>query len=248
MNSASAAIAFDEVRKSFKVGVKQSTVLNDLSIAVQTGEILGFLGPNGAGKSTSIKLLLGFIKPDSGTIMVEDRVVGKDSIQDRIGYLPEVPCFYENLTGKELLFFAGRTHGLARSEIDQRCHDILNRMSLAHAGSQRVKTYSKGMRQRLGLSLALLHDPDIVILDEPMSGLDPMGRHLVAEVIMELKSQGKTVFFSSHILSDIERMCDRIGILNRGRLLYCGDVSAFMEGDRNLEESFIRLIAQDEGP
>ncbi len=241
------AIVFDCVSKSFQLGLKRATVLHELSLTVQAGEIFGFLGPNGAGKSTSIKLLLDFIRPNSGQIKVDGRTVGKDPFQDRIGYLPEIPCFYENLKGMELLRFAGRAHGMARDRTEDRGRNVLERLNLGHAGDQRVKTYSKGMRQRLGLAIALVHDPDIYVLDEPMSGLDPMGRHLVTDVILELKAKGKTVFFSSHILSDIERMCDRIGILNKGRLLYCGGVAAFMNGSRHLEEGFINLITKDNG-
>lgn len=240
-----AAITFESVIKSFKLGFKKNTVLHSLSLSVGSGEIFGFLGPNGAGKSTSIKLLLNFIRPDRGRILVDDRIVGKHAFQDRIGYLPEMPSFYENITGMELLRFAGRTHGMNNATIESEGRHILQRLNLDRAAHHRVKTYSKGMKQRLGLALALVHDPSIYILDEPMSGLDPMGRRLITDVILELRAKGKTVFFSSHILSDIERMCDRIGILNRGRLLYCGSVAEFAEHDGSLEDGFIHLISQD---
>ena len=236
------AITFESVSKSFKLGFKRSRVLHDLSLSVDRGEIFGFLGPNGAGKSTSIKLLLNFIIPDSGRILVEDRVVDKDRFQDRIGYLPEMPSFYENLSGLEMLRFAGRAHGMNGQGIDTQARNVLERLNLAHAGGNRVGTYSKGMKQRLGLALALVHDPEIYILDEPMSGLDPMGRHLITDVILELREKGKTVFFSSHILSDIERMCNRIGILHKGHLLFCGGVSDFIDSDGTLEDGFMRLI------
>ena len=239
------AITFDAVSKSFKLGFKRTTVLHSLSLSVAQGEIFGFLGPNGAGKSTSIKLLLDFIRPDKGRILVEECIVGKQPFQDRIGYLPEMPSFYENITGMELLQFAGRSHGMSHSAVDSEGHKILERLNLAHAANHRVKTYSKGMKQRLGLALALVHDPNIYILDEPMSGLDPMGRRLITDVILELRQKGKTVFFSSHILSDIERMCDRIGILHRGRLLYCGNVNKFMDQNGGLEDGFIHLVSGD---
>ncbi len=238
------AIKFSNVSKSFKRGYKRTTVLHNLTLEVKAGEIFGFLGPNGAGKSTSIKLLLNFIRPDNGKIQVEEQVVGKDHFQDRIGYLPEIPCFYENLTGRELLDFAGRAHGMHRAVIASSTHKVLQRLDLESAGGNRVKTYSKGMKQRLGLAMTLIHDPAIYILDEPMSGLDPMGRRLITDVILELRDQGKTVFFSSHILSDIERMCNRIGILDRGKLLFCGRVTEFSANDGNLEDGFIRLITQ----
>ena len=236
------AITFDTVSKSFKLGLKTSTVLHSLSLSVHHGEIFGFLGPNGAGKSTSIKLLLNFIRPTKGRILVDDRIVGKQAFQDLIGYLPEMPSFYENLTGMELLRFAGSAHGMSHAAIASEGQQILKRLNLDRAAHHRVKTYSKGMKQRLGLALSLVHDPSIYILDEPMSGLDPMGRRLITDVILELRAKGKTVFFSSHILSDIERMCNRIGILHKGHLLFCGGVSDFIDSDGTLEDGFMRLI------
>lgn len=241
------AIFFDSVTKSFRNGLKKTTVLHDISLSIKQGEIFGFLGPNGAGKSTSIKILLNFIRPDRGAIQVNGLTVGEDNFQQHIGYLPETPCFYENLTGMETLWFAARTSGLAQSRIRNASSEVLNRLSLEHAGDNKIKTYSKGMKQRLGLAMTLIHDPDIFILDEPMSGLDPMGRRLITDVILELRQKGKTVFFSSHILSDIERLCDRIGILNYGRLLYCGNVKDIMKDHSDMEDAFVKFIETDEG-
>ncbi len=238
-------VRFENISKTFKTGTKSSTVLNDLTLSIEKGEIFGFLGPNGAGKSTSINLLMNFIHPDSGTIVIKDALVGRDPFQQYIGYLPEQPCFYDNLTAIELLYFTGSTYGIGKTEIATISETILTRLRLNNDGNRPVRTFSKGMKQRLGVALALIHDPEIFIFDEPMSGLDPMGRRLVADVILELKDAGKTVFFSSHILSDIERLCDRIGILSNGRLLFSGPVKSIMEEQRSLEDIFIELIEND---
>lgn len=240
------AIHFDSVSKSFRTGLKKATVLQDITMSIERGEIFGFLGPNGAGKSTSIKILLNFIRPDHGSIQVNGLTVGKDCFQKYIGYLPETPCFYENLTGLETLWFAAKTSGVSTQQIRKLSTEVLERLNLRHAGNNKIKTYSKGMKQRLGLAMALIHDPDIFILDEPMSGLDPMGRRLISDVILELRQKGKTVFFSSHILSDIERLCNRIGILNRGKLLYCGRVEDIMREHSDMEDAFVKFIEKDE--
>jgi ABC-2 type transport system ATP-binding protein len=240
------AIEFSDTWKSFKVGLKRSTVLHGITFDVEQGSVFGFLGPNGAGKSTSIKLLLNFIRPDKGAITVNGLDTRKAKFQHLIGYLPETPCFFENLTGLETLRFAGKACGMDQAQIDQGALDVLARLKLSHAGNSPIRTYSKGMKQRIGLAAALIHDPDIYILDEPMSGLDPMGRRLIIDVILELRDKGKTVFFSSHILSDIERVCDRIGILNKGRLLFCGGVDGVMADHKSMEDAFIHYIDGDE--
>ena len=238
------AISFGNVWKSFTHGLKCRTVLHGISLAVRRGEIFGFLGPNGAGKSTAIKLLLNFIRPDKGNIVVEGLNVGTDRFQDYVGYLPETPCFYENLTALETLNFAGRASGMSGRRIQEKAPYVLQKLNLEHAVSWQVKTFSKGMKQRLGLAMALLHDPQIFILDEPMSGLDPLGRRLITDVILELRDRKKTVFFSSHILSDVERLCDRIGILNKGNLLFSGVIDEIAPNGSPLEDAFINLIEQ----
>lgn len=240
------AISFQNIYKTFRSGFKAYPVLHDISFKVNKGEIYGFLGPNGAGKSTSIKLLLNFIQPGSGRIYIDDLLVGRDSFQHLIGYLPETPCFYENLTGLETLAFAGKTSGMEKKEILSAAKRVLHRLNLDHAGDKLIKAYSKGMKQRLGIAMALIHDPEIFILDEPMSGLDPMGRKLISDVILELKQRGKTVFFSSHILSDIEKLCDRIGILNKGKLLYTGPTRDILQFGPDVETAFVHLIEKDE--
>lgn len=239
------AISFRAVSKSYRTGFQRKTALQRLDLEIQSGEVFGFLGPNGAGKSTAIKLLLDFIRPDSGEIHVDRFRVGRDRFHHCLGYLSEIPCLYENLTGLETLRFVGKASGMTDGALHQRSEAVLRRVDLLGAGKQLIRGYSKGMKQRLGLAAALLHEPPIYIFDEPMSGLDPMGRSLVSDVILELREQGKTVFFSSHILSDIERLCDRIGILNRGKLLYCGPVAEFGIDAVDIEQAFVRLISAD---
>ncbi len=239
-------ISFQNIHKTFQYGFRSYPVLHDITFDVAKGEIFGFLGPNGAGKSTSIKLVLDFIRPSSGRIYIDGLQVGADPFQHLIGYLPETPCFYENLTGFETLVFAGKASRMDHSRAIRAAEAVLFRLNLHQAGRKPIRAYSKGMKQRLGIAMALIHDPDIFILDEPMSGLDPMGRKLITDVILELKQKGKTVFFSSHILSDIEKLCDRIGILNKGRLLYTGSTREVKQHHADVESAFINLIETDE--
>lgn len=242
-----AAIDISGLCKSFGTGKKRQTVVNSLSLRVCQGEVFGFLGPNGAGKSTTIKLLLGFIKPDRGNMQILDLRVGRDEYRNHIGYLPEFPLFYDHLTAEETLLLSGRLCGMNKSTIVERTAFLLERMNLHHAASRRVSGFSKGMKQRLGMANALIHDPQVLIFDEPMSGLDPVGRHQVKKLIGELKAEGKTIFFSSHILNDIEILCDNIGLIHQGELLFCGALKDFTaDGDRGLEERFIEAIAEVE--
>ena len=240
------AISFNNIWKNYKHGFKKVPALSRISFSVKQGEVFGFLGPNGAGKSTSIKLLIDFIRPDSGSITINGLKVGTDKFRHLTGYLPETPCFYENLTGMEHLSFAGKSSGINGALLNKKSLEILEKLNLEKAGSNLVRTYSKGMKQRLGLAIALIHDPEIYILDEPMSGLDPMGRRLITSIILNLREKGKTVFFSSHILNDIEKTCDQIGILNKGKLLYCGTVENMPENNSGMEDAFVSLIEKDD--
>ena len=240
-------IEFVEVSKSFKKNFTRAKALDQLTLTIEEGEVFGFLGPNGAGKSTAIKILMDFIKADAGAVRIKNLPNSIPGARQHIGYLPENPCFYDHLTAAELLRFIGLTSQMTKRDIDQRADSLLTDLNLAEAKNQPVRTYSKGMTQRIGLAMAMVHDPDIYILDEPMSGLDPLGRRLVADLIQSLKQSGKTVFFSSHILSDIERLCDRVGILHQGCLLYCGSLSGFIQEKDNLESAFVTLIEQSDG-
>lgn len=202
--------------------------LQELSLAIESGEVFGFLGPNGAGKSTTIKALVGLITPTSGTALLCGRPVSDSSARRSVGYLPENPAFYDFLTGREYLSFVGESFGMAQADIERMSAEVLERMDLAAAATRPIRTYSKGMVQRLGLAQAMLHDPEVYILDEPMSGLDPLGRSLVKEIVRDLKERGKTVFFSTHITSDVEAVCDRVGVIVDGRLRTVESVDELM--------------------
>lgn len=238
------AIEISGVSKSFGSGRKKNQALRDLSLAITQGEVFGFLGPNGAGKSTTIKLLLHFLRPDSGALRVMGHTVGKEEFRNKIGYLSEFPFFYDHLTAKETLLLSGHLSGMSRRALSERIPLLLAQMDLTEAADRRVSGFSKGMKQRLGMANALIHDPQVLIFDEPMSGLDPLGRHLIKNIISDLRGQGRTVFFSSHILSDIEDLCDRIGIVHQGCLLYAGDLQDFLTAGSSLEERFVGIIKE----
>ena len=197
---------------------KEIHALKTLSLQVEAGEVFGFLGPNGAGKSTTIKLLLNLTRPTNGKLTISGKDVSDKHVRRSIGYLPENPFFYDHLSARELLWFGGKSCDMDDADIRQRTSTLLEELDLIDAMKRPLRSYSKGMVQRAGLALALIHDPKILILDEPMSGLDPMGRKKVFDLILKLKAEGKTVFFSSHILHDIERLCDRAAILINGTL------------------------------
>ncbi len=235
-----------EVSKQFKEGVtaKRVQALQGLSLEIGQGEVFGFLGPNGAGKSTTIKILINLIFPDSGSASIMGIDAGDKTVRRSVGYLPENPYFYDYLTAEELLWFGGRASGLAKGVIRQRTELLLGKLNLLEARKRPLRTYSKGMVQRAGLALALIHDPQVVILDEPMSGLDPIGRKMVGDIILELKGEGKTVFFSSHILSDVERFCDRVGIIVGGRLRLVDRVDNLLAEGATLEDVFLAEVAK----
>ncbi|MBI5048312.1 MAG: ABC transporter ATP-binding protein [Deltaproteobacteria bacterium] len=240
-------ISFNNITKNYKTGFrKKKTALRDFSLDIHEGEVFGFLGPNGAGKSTAIKLLLNLIFPTTGKAEILGRRVADREIKKLIGYLPENPYFYDYLNPIELLSFAGKTSGMDSLKIRKKTESLLNTVGLWSERKRAIRSYSKGMVQRVGLALALIHDPKVVILDEPMTGLDPIGRKQVIDLILKLKSEGKTVFFSSHILEDIERVCDRIGILVNGRLVRIMDIKS-ESLTRPLEEIFIEEVEKAGG-
>jgi ABC-2 type transport system ATP-binding protein len=234
MKETDCLIKVEGLSKSYPTGFwrKRTRVLTDLSFSVEKNEIVGFLGPNGAGKTTTIKILNRLAFPDSGTVTVFGEEAGRrPQLRRRIGFMPEQPYFYEYLTGEEFLGLCGHLNGLSRAEIASRSQRMLSRVGLDGAGRIAIRKYSKGMMQRLGLAQALLHEPELVILDEPMSGLDPVGRMEVRNLILELKASGKTVFFSSHIISDVEALCDRVIILLKGRKVAEGKVEELVGGE-----------------
>jgi len=213
-------IRVEGISKTYPTGFwrKRVGILFDLSFAIRRNEIVGFLGPNGAGKTTTIKILNHLAFPDSGKVSILGEDAGAHpEKRRRVGFMPEQPYFYEYLTGKEFLHLCGRLNGMGKGAIASRSREMLHRVGLEGAADRAIRKYSKGMMQRLGLAQALLHDPELVILDEPMSGLDPMGRMEVRNLIRDLKAAGKTVFFSSHIISDVEALCDRVILLHKGR-------------------------------
>lgn len=219
------AVQTQDLGKVYRTGFwlnQQVTALQPCSLSVYRGETFGLLGPNGAGKTTLLKILLGIIRPSFGTGTVLGHVIGDRAIKQRLGYLPEYPYFYEFLTGWEFLRYTAGLFGLTPAP--QRLRDLLDLVGLSPVQAQKkqLRQYSKGMLQRIGIAQALINDPDLVFLDEPMGGLDPIGRFQVREIILTLKQQGKTIFFNSHVLSDVEVICDRIAILDRGELVCLG--------------------------
>src|SRR5580704_6641868 len=217
--------------------------LRGLNLEVHAGEIFGFLGPNGAGKTTTMNVLLGFVQPTSGAASLFGIDVRQPIARQRIGYLPELTYYYKFLTAEELLRYYATIFGLSRGEMDQRIDRLLKLVELEHARKRPIRSYSKGMQQRVGLAQALINNPDLLILDEPTSGLDPIGRMKVREIIQRLKNEGKTVFFSSHELGEVETVCDRVAILHQGKLKVAGRVSELMkEYQANLEQIFLRII------
>lgn len=237
-------IKIEGVSKQFKqgIGAKRVKALEALDLEIHKGEVFGFLGPNGAGKSTAIKILINLISPDTGHASIMGKDVSDKDTRRHVGYLPENPYFYDYLTAEELLWFGGKASGLSSNAIRERTDELLNKVNLHSARKRQLRTYSKGMVQRAGIALALIHDPDVVILDEPMSGLDPLGRKMVGDIMMELKAQGKTIFFSSHILTDIERFCDRVGIIVSGKLRLVDRLDSLLSGAATLEDIFLREV------
>jgi ABC-2 type transport system ATP-binding protein len=230
-----AALEIASLSKSYAVGHlfqrRPRPVLVDVSFDVARGEVFGYLGPNGSGKTTTLKVLMGMLRPDKGSISVLGRPFADRSWRARIGYLPEHPYLYDYLTPREYLDYVGRLFGLDAATRRERSRELLKLVGLSRAADLAMRRFSKGMTQRAGLAQALVNDPDMVFLDEPMSGLDPLGRRLVRDLIVDLKARGKTVFFSTHILPDAEALCDRVAVLRGGRLLQVGRLQDILRLD-----------------
>jgi ABC-2 type transport system ATP-binding protein len=225
-------VEIENLTKDFSIGFwkkRPIRALDSLCLQVHQGEIFGFLGPNGAGKSTTIKILMHLLHPTSGKARILGEPVDKVPMHQRIGYLPENPYFYDYLTPAELLTYMGRLFGLRRAELSRRVDTLLESVGLQAVRNLQLRKFSKGMVQRIGIAQALINDPKIVFLDEPMSGLDPLGRMDVRRIITSLKAKGVTVFFSSHVLPDVEALCDRIAILNKGRLQETGTLDEILK-------------------
>jgi len=232
-------IEIDRLTRDFSrgfVGRGRIRALDGLSLEVGQGEVFGFLGPNGAGKTTTFRILVGLVAPTSGSARILGRPTGDIGILSEVGYLAEQPRFHDHLTAREFLVYCGRLSGLLPADAESGAGRMLERFGLTEAADRPLRNLSKGMLQRVGLAQALIHDPRILLLDEPMSGLDPIGRSEVRDLIVSLRDEGKTVFFSSHILSDIEAMCDRVAIIDRGRLVESGRLEEILaDGGGRLE-------------
>ena len=232
--SEAAAISFLRLTKAYAVGhilQKRKTVLHEITFDVQKGEIFGYLGPNGSGKTTTLKVLFGLLHPDGGEVRVMGRALADREWRQKAGYLPEHPYLYDYLTAREYLEYVGQLFGMPSRARVERARALLGLVGLERSADLALRRFSKGMVQRAGLAQALMNDPELVVLDEPMSGLDPLGRRLVRDIILDLQKQGKTVLFSTHILPDAETLCDRIAILRGGRLLDVGRLADILTLD-----------------
>lgn len=236
------AIVTHGLTKVYKaLGKTRIHALEDLSITIREGEVFGFLGRNGAGKTTTIKILCSLLKPSSGSACVFGESVRTRAARHLFGYLPEQPYFYEYLTPKETLDFYGRLKGMTRGERDREWDRLSELLDLRGIASRHIKGFSKGMRQRIGFAVALVNNPPLLILDEPMSGLDPLGRRQIRELILRCRDEGKTIFFSSHVLSDVEQICDRVSMLSGGRLVRQGRIDELTGS--NLQE--VEIVVAD---
>ena len=236
------ALEIQNLTKDYVVGFwrkRPVRALEDLNLHVGMGESFGFLGPNGAGKTTTLKILMRLIYPTAGTARILGAPLDDMQMRARIGYLPEQPYFYDYLTARELLTYCAKLFGLNKADTRQRTDELLKRVGLFEAADKQLRKYSKGMLQRAGLAQALINDPDMLFLDEPMSGLDPLGRREVRDLIASLRDQGKTVFFSSHVLSDVEALCDRVAIMNKGCLIESGKLSDILKSRTNELEAIV---------
>src|SRR5205085_8225193 len=226
----------------------RKTSLEALTMQVEDSEVFGFLGPNGAGKSTTIKLLMGIIFPTAGSARILGKPLDDMAMHRDIGYLPEQPYFYDYLTAAEVLDYFARFHDFSAADRKDRVQKMLKKVGLETAGKIQLRKYSKGMLQRVGMAQAILHDPKVVILDEPMSGLDPVGRREVRDIILALKREGKTVMFSTHILSDAEMLCDRVGVIVGGKLRGVGAPEQLVDVKTQSMEIFFELTGQSTAP
>jgi ABC-2 type transport system ATP-binding protein len=237
-----AILKIENLRVQFGGPVPKLAVAG-LNLSVNAGEVFGFLGPNGAGKTTTMNVLLGFVNATSGAAYLFGENVRDPIARQRIGYLPELTYYYKFLSAEEILRFYAKIFGIPKNEIEARIDSVLKLVELDHARKRLIKTYSKGMQQRVGLAQALINNPDLLILDEPTSGLDPIGRMQVRQIITRLKNEGKTVFFSSHELGEVETVCDRVAILAGGELKAEGRVADLTaKYNAPLEQAFLKII------
>ena len=244
-------IKTENLTKVFKIGFRGKSIvaLKGLNLDVTEGEIFGFLGPNGAGKTTTIKILMGLIYPTTGKAWILNRILNKEAtdveVKNHVGFLPEQPYFYDYLTSREFLRFYGQLFGLEGDELRTRMKNLLTLVGLEDAADLQLRKFSKGMLQRIGIAQALINQPDLIVLDEPMSGLDPIGRKEIRDIILRLKGDGKTVFFSTHIIPDVEMICDRVGMLMKGELVNVGRLNEIMDAKVKYVEIVARNVSKE---
>jgi ABC-2 type transport system ATP-binding protein len=233
--------------KDFRVGlgIRKRRALDGISFRVRRGEIFGFVGPNGAGKTTTLKILMGLIHASGGAAEVLGHEVRESGFRRHVGFLPENPYFYDYLTGREILGFYASLSGVPAASRAGRVDDLLGRVGLGHAADVRLRTYSKGMLQRIGIAQALVHDPQVVFLDEPMSGLDPIGRKEIRDLVLQLHGEGKTIFMNTHILGDVEMLCDRVAIIVQGKIRYEGRIEDFLDGEEQRADVVLAGLAPE---
>jgi ABC-2 type transport system ATP-binding protein len=244
-------LKIENLRVEYRAAVanEKKIAVNGLNLTVHAGEVFGFLGPNGAGKTTTMNVLLGFVNATSGEAYLFGVNVKEPIARQRIGYLPELTYYYKFLTAEEILRFYAKIFKIPNVEAEKRIDSLLKLVELEHARKRPLKSYSKGMQQRVGLAQALINNPDLLILDEPTSGLDPLGRMKVREIIQRLKNEGKTVFFSSHELGEVETICDRVAIVNRGELKVEGRVADLVQQyNTDLEKIFLNIVGYQSQP
>jgi len=237
---------FQNISKSFKTDfwAPPMEVLKDVSFSVPSGKIVGFLGANGAGKTTSLKILMNFVPKNKGEVIFSKELgTSKKEIFSQLGYLPERPYFYPHLTGRDFLLYMGRLSGQKRRRLNSLIYEWGEKLSIGYAFDRKIKAYSKGMLQRLGFVSALIHDPKLIVLDEPLAGLDPVGRKEFKDTIVNLNKSGVTVFFSSHIVSDVEAICEKVVLLEAGKCVYEGNIDSLIEG--HVRPNYCVQILQD---
>jgi len=243
-------LEINQVHQSFRSGfwLNRVEILKGVSFQVPARSVFGFLGPNGAGKTTLIHLIVGMKRPREGVVLWKGVPTFQNSAKSSIGYLPERPYFHDFLTGEEFLVYFGRLSGMKKSTVLSRVQGVLASVGMSHARKLELRKYSKGMLQRIGIAQAILHDPELLVLDEPMSGLDPTGRKEIRELILELSREGRTILFSSHVIPDVEAICDRVAIIRQGKVVDTGVVSNFLEQETIGVEVEVAGLTSDQLP
>jgi ABC-2 type transport system ATP-binding protein len=234
----STVLRVENVVQEFRTGfwMRRTRVLHEVSLEVPERSIFGFIGANGAGKTTLIQLIVGLRRPTGGAVTIDGLAAHTPEARARIGYLPERPYFHEHLTGEGLLRYFGALAGMSRARVEERIAPVLEAVGMSHARRLELRNFSKGMLQRIGIAQAILHDPRFLVLDEPMSGLDPLGRKEMRELIQGLAAEGRTVFFTSHVIPDVESLCDQVALIRKGRMVGAGPISKFLPGEGSRTE------------